>query len=85
MPLITITHSIGSQGLKIAEYVAKGMNDMPLYDDFTLQMIALDLGILSEDLGSLDEKAPGLLDRILNIAPDHYLNLMEMVIFFLEG
>lgn len=80
MPLITITHSTGSQGEKIARHVANRLK-VPLYDDFKLQMIALDLGILSEDLDSLDERAPGLLDRILNTAPGHYLNLMEMVIY----
>lgn len=80
MPLITITHSIGSQGVKIARHVAQGLK-APLYDDFKLQMIALDLGLLSEDLVSLDERAPGLLDRILNTQPRHYMDLMEMVIY----
>jgi len=80
MPLITISHSIGSNGEAIAERVADSL-DLELYNDSKLQQIALKIGMHAEDLKSLDEKAPGLFDRILSEKPQVYLDLMESVIY----
>jgi cytidylate kinase len=80
MPLITISHSIGSNGEAIARRVADSLQ-LALYDDSKLQQIALKIGMHADDLKSLDEKAPGLFDRILSEKPQVYLNLMESVIY----
>lgn len=80
MPLITISQSIGSEGLTIARLVADGL-DLKLYDDFELQQMALKIGIDAKDIKSLDEKAPGLFDRILYNRPELYLDYMETVIY----
>ena len=80
MSLITITHNLGSGGLHIARQVAEDLN-IELYDDNRLQKEALEMGVRSEDLISLDEKAPGLFDRIIGRKPDMYLDIMEAVIY----
>ncbi|UCH22528.1 MAG: cytidylate kinase family protein [Deltaproteobacteria bacterium] len=80
MPLITISQSIGSEGLTIARLVADGLG-LKLYDDFELQQMALKIGIDAKDIKSLDEKAPGLFDRILYNRPELYLDYMETVIY----
>jgi cytidylate kinase len=80
MPLITITRSLGSGGAEIARCVAKKL-DITLYDDEKLQKEAVKLGIRSNDLKSLDEKAPGLFDRIWTNKPELYLNLLESVVY----
>ena len=80
MSLITISQSMGSGGLRIAQQVAEELN-RELYDDDRLQQEALEMGVRSEDLKSLDEKSPGLLDKILNRKLDMYLDIMEAVIY----
>jgi cytidylate kinase len=80
MPLITISRSIGCGGSIIAQLVADALK-LELYDDQRLQEEAVSMGIRSEDLKSLDEKAPGLLDRILGKRPEIYLDLMEAVVY----
>lgn len=80
MPLITISRSIGSGGEAIAAKVAEAMN-LELYDDLKLQHTAINMGIPSEDLKSLDEKAPGFFDRLLSRKPEAYLNIMESVVY----
>ena len=80
MSLITISRGIGCGGLIIARLVAEAL-DLDLFDDQRLQEEALRLGIRSEDLVSLDEKKPGLFDRILNRRPELYLDFMEAVVY----
>ncbi len=80
MPLITVTRSLGSGGAEIARLVANKLNIL-LYDDEKFQEEAIKLGIRSKDLRSLDEKAPGLFDRILTNKPELYLDLMESVVY----
>ena len=80
MSLITISQNLGSGGMAIARQVAEGLN-IDLYGDNRLQAEALKLDIRSDDLGSLDKKAPGLFDRILGKKPDVYLDLMEAVVY----
>jgi len=80
MSLITITQNLGSGGMKIARQVAEGLN-IDLYDDNRLQAEALKLNIRPDEFKILDEKAPGLFDRILGKKPDAYLDLMEAVVY----
>ena len=80
MSLITITASIGCGATIIAGQVAKGLG-IELYDDDRLQEEAVDIGLSSEDLKSLDEKAPGLFNRLLRRKPDVYLELMAAVVY----
>jgi cytidylate kinase len=80
MSLITISRGIGCGGLIIARQVAEAL-DLDLFDDQRLQEEALRLGIRSKDLVSLDEKKPGLFDRILNRRPELYLDFMEAVVY----
>ena len=80
MSLITISQSLGSGGKDIARQVAAGLK-IELYDDNRLQEEALAMGIGSEYLKGLDEKAPGLFDRIIGKNPDIYMDLMEAVVY----
>jgi cytidylate kinase len=80
MSLITISRGIGCGGLIIARLAAEALN-LELFDDKRLQEEALRLGIRSEDLVSLDEKKPGLFDRILSSRPELYLDFMEAVVY----
>jgi len=80
MSLVTVTRSIGCGGMTIARLVADGLK-LELYDDQRLQQEAVKMGISPEVLRRLDEKAPGLLDRLLSHRPETYLDLMEAVIY----
>ena len=80
MSLITITRSIGCGGTSIARLVADGLN-LDLYDDQRLQKEAIKMGISSEALKGLDEKAPGLFNRLLSHKPQTYLDLTEAVVY----
>ncbi len=80
MPLITISRNIACGGEAIAKRVAEKLS-LELYDDQRLQEEAIRMGIRSEDLKSLDEKAPGLFDRILNKKPELYFEFMESVVY----
>lgn len=80
MSLITISRGIGCGGSIIARLVAEALK-VELFDDQRLQEEALRLGIRSEDLVSLDEKKPGLFDRILSRRPEMYLDFMEAVVY----
>jgi len=80
MPLITISRSLGSGGKIIAEKAAKALN-LELYDDDRLQQAAVERGIPTEHVKNLDEKAPGLFDRLLSRKPETYLEIMESVVY----
>jgi cytidylate kinase len=80
MGLITITKTLGSKGTEIAKRVSEGLH-LDLYDDESLQVVAVKLGIKSDELKSLDEKAPGLFDRIWSRRPQLYLDLMESMVY----
>ena len=80
MSLITISCSMGSGGAQIASFVAEELK-MDLYDDSRLQQEALRLGIRHDELGSLDEKAPGFFDRLRDNQFQAYLDLMESVVY----
>ncbi|MGD2270763.1 MAG: cytidylate kinase-like family protein [Desulfobacterales bacterium] len=80
MSLITITAGIGCGAAIVAGQVAEDLG-LAIYDDDRMQEEALKMGLSSEDLKSLDEKAPGLLDRLLLRKPDIYLDLMAAVVY----
>lgn len=80
MPLITISKSMGTGGTTIARHVAEKLN-VELYDDQRLQQEALNMGIRADELKSLDEKVPGLFDRLWGSKPELYLDLMESVVY----
>jgi cytidylate kinase len=80
MSLITISYSMGTDGLKIARQVAEAL-DLELYDDLKLQNMVADLGIQAEEIKGLHEKEPGFFDRLLNRKPDIYLSFMESVVY----
>lgn len=80
MALITISQGIGCEGLAIARRVATKLN-IELIDDWKLQETALNMGVLSSELKHLNEKAPGLFDRIFTNKPERYLDLMDAVVY----
>jgi len=80
MALITISRSMGSGDVDIARRVADALG-LELFDDRRLKENALAMGIRSEDLKGLDEKAPGFFDRLLSQKPEAYLDLLESVVY----
>jgi cytidylate kinase len=80
MALITITKSLGSEGTKIARRVCEELSQ-ELYDDERLEKEAIGSGIHHEELGSLEEKAPGFFDRIWSKRPQLYMDIMESVMY----
>jgi len=80
MPLITISESIGSEGRTIAARVADELK-VELYDDQRLEQEAIEIGIQPEVLKDLDEKAPGLFSRIFSTKSQHYLDLLQAVVY----
>lgn len=80
MALITISRSMGGGGMSIARNVAEELK-MDLYDDQRLQEEAVKMDFRSEDLKSLNERAPGLFDRILGNKPELYLDFMKAVVY----
>jgi cytidylate kinase len=71
---------MGCGGTKIASLVADELK-LELYDDKRLQQEAIKMGIRSEELESLDEKAPGFFDHLRGYRPELYLDLMESVVY----
>ncbi|MBN1849677.1 MAG: cytidylate kinase-like family protein [Deltaproteobacteria bacterium] len=80
MSFITISCSMGSDGARIASFVAKELK-IDLYDDSRLQQEALRLGFRPDEVGGLDEKAPGFFDRLRDNQFRAYLDLMESVVY----
>jgi cytidylate kinase len=80
MPLITISGGVGCKAEIVARLVAESAK-LDLYDDQRLQQEAVKMGLRSEDLKGLDEKAPGFFDVLLGRSPQLYLDLMESVIY----
>jgi cytidylate kinase len=80
MPLITITQSIGSDGLAVARRVANDLH-VGLYDDPKLREEAVRMGL---DVGKLDgfqEKAPTWFHRLMGDKPEVYAHLIGSVIY----
>lgn len=80
MSLITVTTSIGCGAVSVAQKVVESLN-IELYDDNRIQQEAIDMGYSTEDLKGFDQKAPGLLDRLLRRRPEIYNELMAAVIY----
>jgi len=80
MSLITITQTIGCNGLAIARRVAEGLG-IELYDDSRLREEAIRMGLHREDLKGFQEKAPDWFDRILSDGPEMYQEMMESVVY----
>ncbi|MBL7179124.1 MAG: cytidylate kinase family protein [Pseudomonadota bacterium] len=80
MALITISYSMGTDGLVIARRAADKLG-LELYDDQKLQDMVLELGIRSEEVKGLGEKEPGFFDRLLNRKPDIYLSFMDSIVY----
>lgn len=80
MSLITISYSMGTEGLEIARQVAEELG-VEFFDDHKLQEKVVDLGIRIEEIKALDEKEPGFFDRLLSRKPDIYLSFMESVVY----
>jgi cytidylate kinase len=80
MSLITLTSGIGCGESAIARLIKENLN-MEIYDDQKLQEKAVAMGIPEEEARNLDEKAPGLLTRLLNTKPQTYLEVMESVVY----
>jgi len=84
MSLITITAGIGCGAEAIARLLAQTLN-LVCYDDQGLQEKAVAMGVASDDLRGLDERMPGLFNRLLHLKPESYLEVMEAVIFEISG
>jgi cytidylate kinase len=80
MSLITISESVGSGAMAVAESVGRELT-LEIYDDKRLEKEALRMGIQAETLEELDEKAPGLFGRIWSKRPQMYLDLMQSVVY----
>ena len=80
MPLITISRGIGCGGMIVARLVADGLN-LELFDDRKLQDEAIKMGIHSEDIKEIDEKAPAFFDFLLNHNQQIYLDYMEAIVY----
>jgi len=80
MSLITITSGLGCAVSGAARIVADELG-VELYDDQRLQEEAFKIGIVHDEVKGIEEKAPGLFDRLFNRKSQAYLNLMEALIY----
>lgn len=80
MPLITITHGIGSDGVSVAKQVAEGLG-IPLYDDANLLGAAVRMGLDVGPLQKFKEQPPGWFERLFGEEFDLFANLMGSVIY----
>jgi cytidylate kinase len=80
MSLVTITQGIGCGGGAIARKVAEALG-VTLFDDDRLQREALEMGLHLAELKSLEEKGPGLFERLFSRRPEIYLDLMKSVVY----
>ena len=84
MSLITLTSGIGCGAIDIAQLLGEKLG-LEVYDDERLQEEAVAMGISSDELKSLDEKVPGLFNRLLRMKPDTYREVMEALIYQVSG
>jgi cytidylate kinase len=71
---------MGSMGMVIASRVGKTLG-LEIFDDEKLKIEALKLGLHSEKLNSLAEKAPGFFNRYFSKRPEIYQDILESVIY----
>jgi cytidylate kinase len=80
MPLITITQSIGCDGLTVAQKVADSLT-IDLYDDSKLRNVASRMTLHSRKLiREFKEEPPSWFLRLMG-EPEIYLNLIESAVF----
>lgn len=84
MSLITISQDFGSGGYQIAKTVAEKLG-LKLYDDERLREKALEYGVSAEHLKGLEEKEPGLFDRMMGRKPEIYLDMLQNVVYKIAG
>lgn len=84
MALITITSGIGCGEMDIARLL-KDKLGMEIFDDHRLQEVAVSMGVSSDELTGLDEKAPGLFSRLMKMKPQIYLDVLEAVVYQVSG
>ena len=80
MPLITITQSIGCDGLAVDKRVAEVLV-VGLYDDSKLREEAIKMGLDAEKLEGMQEKASTWFNRLMGDKPEVYASLMGSVIY----
>lgn len=80
MSLITMTETIGCNGLAIARRVAEGLG-IELYDDSRLREEAVRMGLNDEKLKGFQEEAPEWFERLWGGQPEIYLELMASVVY----
>lgn len=80
MSLITITQSLGSGETGLAGRVAAELK-IELFDDAKLREKALEIGVHTDDLASLEEKVPGFFYNFFSTIPASYRDYMEAVVY----
>jgi cytidylate kinase len=80
MALITITSNIGSGGINVARLVSERLG-IQLFDNSQLREMISSVGMSGKDLEGLDEKSPGLLDRLFNNKPGLYMDLLGSTVY----
>jgi len=80
MPLITITQSIGCDGLAVARRVAEDLN-VSLYDDSRLKEETIRMGLDVGKLEGFPPKASAWFNRLMGDKPEVYANFMGSVIY----
>ena len=80
MPLITITHPFGSDGVEVARRVAETLGS-ELFDDSRLKRLMQEQGISAAEFNRLDERTPGYWASFFRSRPQIFLNVLESVIY----
>ena len=80
MPLITITHTFGSEGEEVARRVAEALG-CELFDDSRLKRLVQDKGISAEEFNRLDERTPGYWASFFKSRPQIFVNILESAIY----
>ena len=80
MPLITITHPFGSEGVEVAGRVAEALG-CELFDDSRLKRLAQEQGVSPEEFNRLDERTPGYWASFFKSRPQIFINVLESVIY----
>ncbi|MFO7710008.1 MAG: cytidylate kinase family protein [Desulfobacterales bacterium] len=79
MPLITITHNFGGDGVAVARKVAEGLG-WELFDDTKLHALIERQGISTREIHQLSEKSPGYWELFYKNRPQVFLSVVESVV-----
>jgi cytidylate kinase len=80
MPLITITHGFGSEGVEVARRVAEALG-CELFDDSRLKRLVQEKGISADEFNRLDERTPGYWASFFKSRPQIFVNILESAIY----